>query len=128
MVRIKIYLLNRSLTNALKGITPFEAWHKYKPDLSHLRVVGSTGYKTTNRDALKRLDNRAEKRVLLGYSGTSQYRVFNLVKKKVELVRNVRFYEDNHRPKKKIVPTSASIMMRCQKMEHLEGRPQTTQK
>ena len=78
IVSTKIYLLNRSPTNALKGITPFEAWHDYKPDLSHLRVVGSIGYKTTNRHNLKKLDDRAEKCVLLGYGGTNQYRVFNL--------------------------------------------------
>lgn len=104
MVRIKIHLLNRSPTNALKGITPFEAWNDYKPDLSHLRVVGSMGYKTTARDTLKKLDDRAEKCVLLGYGGTNQYRVFNLVKKRVELVRDVRFQEADHRPSEKIVP------------------------
>ena len=69
MVSIKIYLLNRLLTNALKGITPFEAWHDYKPDLSYLRVVGSISYKTTNRYNLKKLDDRVEKCILLGYGG-----------------------------------------------------------
>ena len=71
MVSTKIYLLNRLPTNALKGITPFEAWHDYKPDLSHLRVVGSISYKTTNRYNLKKLDDRVEKYVLLGYGGTN---------------------------------------------------------
>ena len=71
MVSTKIYLLNRLPTNALKGITPFEAWYDYKPDLSHLRVVGSISYKTTNRYNLKKFDDRVEKYILLGYGRTN---------------------------------------------------------
>ena len=71
MVSTKIYLLNRLPTNALKGITPFEAWHDYKPDLNHLRVIGSISYKTTNRYNLKKLNDRVEKYILFGYGGTN---------------------------------------------------------
>ena len=104
MVRTKVYLLNLSPTNALKGITPYEAWEKSKPDLSHLRVIGSIGYKSTPRALLKTRDDRAEKCFLLGYGGTNQYRVFNIAKKRVELVRDIRFRENDHRPTSKIVP------------------------
>ena len=69
MVSIKIYLLNRLLTNAFKGITPFEAWHDYKPDLSYLRVVGNISYKIINRYNLKKLNDRIEKYILLSYGG-----------------------------------------------------------
>ena len=104
MVRTKIYLLNRSPTNALKGTTPFQAWEDTLPDLSHLRVLGSLGYKTTPRALLKTRDDRSEKCILLGYQGTNQYRVYNINKKRVETVRDVRFREDDHRPTDKIVP------------------------
>ena len=104
MVRTKIYLLNLSPTNALEGITPYEAWEHSKPDLSHLRVIGSVGYKSTPRALLKTKDDRAEKCILLGYGGTNQYRVFNITKQRVELVRDIRFHEDDHRPPDKIVP------------------------
>ncbi len=104
MVRTKVYLLNLSPTNALKGITPHEAWEHTKPDLSHLRVVGSVGYKSTPRALLKTKDDRAEKCILLGYGGTNQYRVFNIIKQRVELVRDIRFREDDHKPSDKIVP------------------------
>ena len=103
MVRTKVYLLNLSPTNALKGITPYEAWNNSQPDLSHLRVVGSIGYKTTPRALLKTKDDRAEKCILLGYGGNNQYRIFNIVKKRVELVRDVRFHEDDHRPAEKVI-------------------------
>ena len=35
------YIVNRTLTKALKNITQEEAWTKIKPDLSHFRVFGS---------------------------------------------------------------------------------------
>ena len=67
IISIKIYLLNRLLTNALKGITLFEAWYDYKPDLSYLRVIGSISYKITNRYNLKKLNDRVEKYILFSY-------------------------------------------------------------
>ena len=33
-----VHLLNRSLTKALDGKTPYEAWHERKPAVSYLRV------------------------------------------------------------------------------------------
>lgn len=104
MVRTKVYLLNLSPTNALEGITPHEAWEKSKPDLSHLRVIGSVGYKSIPRALLKTKDDRDEKCILLGYGGTNQYRVYNIPKKRVELVRDIRFRENDHRPAIKITP------------------------
>ena len=35
------YLRNRALTKALDSKTPFEAWHRKKPDVAHLREFGS---------------------------------------------------------------------------------------
>ena len=34
------YLCNRVPTQALKGLTPYEAWHGHKPDVLHLREFG----------------------------------------------------------------------------------------
>jgi transposase InsO family protein len=31
-----VYILNRSPTKALNGMTPYEAWHGHKPAISHL--------------------------------------------------------------------------------------------
>jgi len=39
-----IYLKNRSPTTALDQITPYEAWHGKKPDLSYLHTLGCTAY------------------------------------------------------------------------------------
>ena len=37
----KFYIVNRTPTKVLQGITPEEAWSKIKLDVSHFRVFGS---------------------------------------------------------------------------------------
>jgi uncharacterized membrane protein (GlpM family) len=39
-VMTAVYVLNRTRTYTLEGITPFEAWHKVKPFIAHLCVFG----------------------------------------------------------------------------------------
>ena len=39
-----IYLLNRSPTKAVKGITPEQAWSMVKPSVDHLKVFGCVSY------------------------------------------------------------------------------------
>jgi len=36
-VNTAVFILNRAPTKVLKGMTPFEAWHEWKPDVSFLR-------------------------------------------------------------------------------------------
>jgi hypothetical protein len=43
------YVLNRTGTCTLEGMTPFEAWHKVKPFVAHLRVFGSDAYLALTR-------------------------------------------------------------------------------
>ncbi|WVZ50179.1 hypothetical protein U9M48_001457 [Paspalum notatum var. saurae] len=43
-VTMAVYILNHASTKALDGQTPFEAWHRRKPDVSHLRTFGCVGY------------------------------------------------------------------------------------
>ena len=38
------YILNRTPTKVLQGITPEEAWSEIKPDVSHFRVFGSEAW------------------------------------------------------------------------------------
>ena len=43
-VQTVVYLRNRSPTASLDGITPYEAWFGFKPQVKHLRVFGSICY------------------------------------------------------------------------------------
>ncbi len=43
-VNTATYLRNRSPTTAVKGMTPYQAWHGRKPGVKHLRVFGCEAY------------------------------------------------------------------------------------
>jgi len=87
-----VYLKNRSPTSAV-ATTPFELWHGAKPDISHLRIIGSTVYIHVPKEKWIKLDTHSNKGILLGYGGTNQYKVWDLTRKDVTVSRDVRFVE-----------------------------------
>src|SRR5205814_161825 len=87
-----VYLKNRSPTSAVATM-PFELWHRAKPDISHLRIIGSTVYIYVPKERCIKLDTHSNKGILLGYGGTNQYRVWDLTKKDVTVLRDVKFVE-----------------------------------
>ena len=62
------YLRNRSPTNAVIGMTPYEAWTGDKPSVKHLRVFGCVCYAHVPKDERKKLDPKARECIFLGYS------------------------------------------------------------
>ena len=90
-----VYLKNRSSTSAVSTI-PYEAWHGHgiRPDLSHLRILGSTAYVHIPKEKRAKLDLHSHKGILVGYGGTNQYRVWDLTRKDVVVSRDVKFNED----------------------------------
>jgi hypothetical protein len=88
-----IYLKNHSPTSAV-ATTPYELWHVSKPDLSHLRIIGSTAYVHISKEKRIKLDVNTHKGILVGYSGgTNQYKVWDLTRKDVVVSRDVVFIE-----------------------------------
>ena len=73
-----VYLRNRSPTKAVDGMTPFEAWMKKKPTVSHLRVFGCKAYAHVPKDERGKLDSKAKKCILVGYGeDTKGYRLYD---------------------------------------------------
>jgi hypothetical protein len=62
-----VYLNNRSPTKKLDFQTPFEIIHGYKPNVSHLRVFGSTTFAHSPKDERRKLDAKSIKCVFIGY-------------------------------------------------------------
>ncbi|THH02998.1 hypothetical protein EW145_g6619 [Phellinidium pouzarii] len=62
-----VHVHNRSPTSAVQGKTPFELWHKSKPDVSHFRVFGCTSYVHVKKDLRRQLESHTQKCVFLGY-------------------------------------------------------------
>src|SRR5947209_5998586 len=61
-----VYLKNRSPSTAV-ATTPFELWYGTKPDISHLRIIGSTVYVHVPKEKQIKLDTHSNKGIQLGY-------------------------------------------------------------
>ena len=49
------YIVNRTPTKVLQGITSEEAWSKIKPDVSHFRVFGCEAWAHISKEKRKAL-------------------------------------------------------------------------
>jgi transposase InsO family protein len=89
-----VHVWNCSPTSALKGMTPYEAWHKKKPDVSHLRVWGCTAYVHIQKDKRKQFGPRMEKCVFIGYpEGYKGWKFYNPITKKCIISERADFDE-----------------------------------
>jgi hypothetical protein len=92
-VVIAVYILNRSPTKALNGMTPYEAWHRCKPAVSHLRVFGCLAF-TKELGHIGKLDDRSTPGVFIGYTeGSEAYRILDPGTLCVRTTREVVFDE-----------------------------------
>src|SRR5437762_7702582 len=87
-----VYLKNHSPTSAVET-TPYELWYGTKPNLSHLRIIGSTAYVHVPKEKRTKLDTHSHKGILVGYGGTNQYKVWDLTRNDVVVSRDVVFIE-----------------------------------
>ncbi|WVZ09086.1 hypothetical protein V8G54_022432 [Vigna mungo] len=83
------YLLNKSPTKALPSSTPEEAWSGNKPDVRHLKIFGSICYKHVPSELRKKLDDRSEALILVGYHPTGAYRLYDPAKSKIVISKDV---------------------------------------
>jgi len=88
------YLRNRSPTNAVSGITPYEAWTGDKPIVEHLKVFGCICYAHIPKDERKKLDSKAKEAILVGYgTNVKGYRLYDQTSQKIFYSRDVLFNE-----------------------------------
>ena len=93
-VACSTYLLNRCPTKQVKGKTPQEAWSGYTPNVAHLRTFGCVAYAQVPEVKRKKLDNRGEKCIFIGYNEESKaYKLYNPLTKKLVVSRDVVFNE-----------------------------------
>jgi hypothetical protein len=73
-----IYIMNRTPTTIVHGITPEEKFTSKKPDVSHLRMFGCIVYMHVLDEKRSKLDPKANKCIFIGYSLKQKgYRGFN---------------------------------------------------
>lgn len=88
------YFINRTPSSVLRGKTPYEMVYGDKPVLKHLRNFGCLCF-ARNLNNSDKFGSRAEKCVLIGYSGFKKgYKLYSLENKAVLFSRDVKFYEN----------------------------------
>jgi transposase InsO family protein len=89
-----VKIRNRLPTSSLPNhISPHEAWFGDVPSIKHFRQFGCLAYVTVHKPKYK-VDTRAIQGCLLGYKGTSQYRVYLPDTQKVVTSKHVTFMEN----------------------------------
>ena len=85
---------NKCPTNSLSEKTPFELWHKRKPDVSNLRVWGCAAYVHIQKDKRVGIGSHMEKCIFIGYpAGYKAWKFYNPVTKCVVICERAEFDE-----------------------------------
>ncbi|KDQ06095.1 hypothetical protein BOTBODRAFT_82766, partial [Botryobasidium botryosum FD-172 SS1] len=92
-VSTTVYLLNRMPTTRAEGKIPYELWHGSKPNVSHLRVFGCTAFAKIPAEKRSKLGPQSVKCILLGYQGSSIYRLYDPETRTIFVSQDVRFIE-----------------------------------
>jgi len=83
------YVLNRCPTKILKNKVLEEVCSGNKPSVNHLRVFRSVCYKHVPDARRKKLDDKCEAIVLVGYHKTRAYRLYNPITRKIVINRDI---------------------------------------
>ena len=68
IVACVVFLLNRCPTKSVFGKTPEEAWRGNKPNVSFFHVFGCITYSHILDERRKKLDDKSQKCIFIGYS------------------------------------------------------------
>ena len=79
----------------MKNVTPQDAWSRHKPSIKYLKIFGCIAYAQIPKQKRKKLDDRGEKYIFIGYYENSKvYKLFNPITNKVIIRRDIIFDED----------------------------------
>jgi hypothetical protein len=94
VVNTIVYVLNRCPTKSVDGMTLFEAWHKRKPAVHHLRTFGCIVYVRNMTPHLKKPKDHGRKMIFVSYESSSKaYHAYNPIMKRVHVTRDMVFDE-----------------------------------
>jgi hypothetical protein len=93
-VATAVWIMNRVPTKALEGVTPYEAWHGRRPDISYFRTFGCTAFVKKVKPNLKKLEDRGTPVVFIGYEpGAKAWRFYDPVARRAVVSRDAVFDE-----------------------------------
>lgn len=89
-----MHILNRSPTHVLVGVTPYEALHGRRSNVSYLRTFGCMAFVKKVGPGVTKLSDRPTPMVFIGYEdGSKAYRVFDPLANKLFITWDVIFDE-----------------------------------
>jgi transposase InsO family protein len=90
-----VHIWNRCSTTRLTAdTTPYELWHRKKPDVSHLRVFGCTAYVHIQKDKRTGIGSHMEKCIFVGYpQGYKGWTFYNPTTKRTIISERAEFDE-----------------------------------
>jgi hypothetical protein len=92
-----VYLGNIPPHTALKNKTPIEIWSRRRPSLHGIHEFGTITYAYKPKALCKKLDNKSEKCVLLGYTvGTKAYCLWRIRDHCIIISRDVTFDDNSY--------------------------------
>jgi hypothetical protein len=95
-IAIAVYIMNRTPTTTVHGMTPKEKYSNRKPDLFHLKVFRCIAHVHVPDELRTKLDLKAKKCVFIGYSLEQKgYICYNPITCKMRVSRDVVFDEMN---------------------------------
>ena len=95
LINTAAYLRNRSPTSSLNNdSTPYEIWFGRKPNVGHLRVIGSKVFVHIPAFKRRKFDSKSKVGILVGYASQYKgYRVYDPEKEVTEVTRDLKFFE-----------------------------------
>ena len=89
------YIQNRSPTKALQSVTPYEAWTKKKPNVSHFREFGLDVWILDESKNRSKLAPKSKKTVFVGFiEGSKAVRYWDKEGRSIKVSRNFAFSEN----------------------------------
>lgn len=87
-------MLNRVATKTVEGKSPYEVWKGVKPNVSHIRVLGSTVFLHIPKEKRGKFDLKAVKCHHVGYCENKKFfRAWDPVSRKVLISRDLVLQE-----------------------------------
>jgi hypothetical protein len=84
------YLRNKSLNASLDGKIPYEALYSMKPDVSHLRIIGSLVYTHIFKEKRLKHESYTNLSIFVGYTDINRLiKIYDSLKCIIKFYRNV---------------------------------------
>ncbi|WVZ25754.1 hypothetical protein V8G54_004298 [Vigna mungo] len=95
-VATSVYILNRCTTKRMPGSVPHAKWSGTKCLVKHFKIFGSLAFNHIADQRRVKLDDKGEPMIFVGYHSTRSYKLFDPIKKRMTISRDVVVIEDEY--------------------------------